>query len=276
MKTPGSCPVLLVDDEKGIRDTMAPILRLEGYEVVTAASVREALQEITSARFDVLVADLNVGSPGDGFTVVSAMRRSHPDCVTLILTGFPAFETALKAIRSQVDDYLVKPASPQSLVAAIESKLRDRQPRSILASKRISELLRENVGEITRRTLDRVMAQPELAKIPLSKEERIDHIPPLIEDIANMLEKPENEMPAALLRSGAHHGETIFRQGCTIPLMILGLRLLEDAIYDVAREHLLELNLSYLLLDLKEMNGSLAAQLQEAVTAFLNCEKQAA
>jgi DNA-binding response OmpR family regulator len=276
MKTPGPCRILLVDDEKALRDTMGPILRLQGYEVVTAASVREALQEITSARFDVLVADLNIGSPGDGFTVVSAMRRSYPDCVTLILTGFPAFETALKAIRNQVDDYLVKPASPQSLVAAIESRLRDRQPHSILVSKRVSELLRENAGEIARRTLDRVMTQPELAKIPLTKAERIDHIPPLLEDIADMLERPEDEVPRALLRSGALHGQRRFQQGYTIPLMILGMRLLQDVIYDVAREHLLELNLSYLLQDLKNVNGSLAAQLREAVTNFLSCENQAA
>jgi YesN/AraC family two-component response regulator len=38
------------------------------------------------------------------------MRRTKPDCVNLILTGYPAFETALEAIRNQVDDYIVKPA----------------------------------------------------------------------------------------------------------------------------------------------------------------------
>ena len=61
-------------------------------------------------RFDLLISDLNIGHPADGFIVVSAMRRTDPDCVTFILTGYPGFETALQAIREQLDDYLIKPA----------------------------------------------------------------------------------------------------------------------------------------------------------------------
>ena len=74
-------------------------------------NVSDALAAISEDRFDVLIADLNIGMPGDGFTVVSAMRRTQPEAVTIILTGYPAFETALEAIRSQVDDYAVKPAN---------------------------------------------------------------------------------------------------------------------------------------------------------------------
>ncbi len=97
--------ILFVDDEEAIRITLSAVLSKHGYQVDVAATVGEALSRITNDRFDVLIADLNVGQPGDGFTVVSAMRRTQPDCVTFILTGYPAFETALEAIRSQVDDY---------------------------------------------------------------------------------------------------------------------------------------------------------------------------
>ena len=87
-----------------------------------AATVPEALQKITSQQFEVLLSDLNIGNPGDGLTVVSAMRRTQPEAVTMILTGYPAFETALEAIRQQVDDY-IKAADVPALVRAIESKL---------------------------------------------------------------------------------------------------------------------------------------------------------
>jgi DNA-binding NtrC family response regulator len=96
--------LLCVDDEEVILFTMAAILKKHGFEVSTAASVAEALQKITSETFDVLLSDLNIGNPGDGLTVVSAMRRTQPEAVTMILTGYPAFETALEAIRQQVDD----------------------------------------------------------------------------------------------------------------------------------------------------------------------------
>ena len=126
--------VLFVDDEAGIRATLPAILEQHGFAVTVAATVSEALSAIHSQQFEVLIADLNIGEPSDGFTVVSAMRRTQPSCVNLILTGYPAFESALQAIRSQVDDYLLKPADVGELVESIKDKLsRPRTVRSLQA-----------------------------------------------------------------------------------------------------------------------------------------------
>jgi len=91
--------VLFLDDEESIRATLPLMLETYGFAVTSAATVPDALRLISQEKFDVLIADLNVGNPGDGFTVVSAMRRTQPDAVNFILTGYPAFETALEAIR---------------------------------------------------------------------------------------------------------------------------------------------------------------------------------
>ncbi len=115
--------LLFVDDEPSIRLTLPPVLEDYGFEVTAAGSVAEAVDKIESAHFDVLLSDLNIGEEGDGFHVVKAMRRRQPHCITLILTGYPAFESALLAIRHQVDDYLVKPADIDVLVKTINSKL---------------------------------------------------------------------------------------------------------------------------------------------------------
>jgi len=120
--------LLLVDDEPGIRLTMSEVLRQHGFSVTAVCTLNEALDEITSAQFDVLISDLNLDRPADGFIVVSAMRSTQPKCVTLILTGFPGFETALEALRNQMDDYLVKPADVPTLVSLIEKKLQQRNP----------------------------------------------------------------------------------------------------------------------------------------------------
>jgi len=122
--------ILFVDDEPSIRLTLPAILQENGFEVTTAASVAEAMSEISRSRFDALLSDLNIGEDGDGFLVVSAMRRSQPKCVTMILTGYPGFETAVQGIRNQVDDYLTKPADIDALVASLNGKLASKNTRS--------------------------------------------------------------------------------------------------------------------------------------------------
>src|SRR5690242_21368849 len=89
--------LLFVDDEPSIRLTLPPILEKAGFEVHVAESVADALFEINSFQFDALVTDLNIGEEGDGFLVASGMRHIQPNCTVFILTGYPAFETALQA-----------------------------------------------------------------------------------------------------------------------------------------------------------------------------------
>src|SRR3954463_6259411 len=119
--------ILFVDDEAGIRETLKPILERHGFEVTTASTVREALELLNHAPYDVLLSDLNIGQPGDGFTVVSAMRRVQPEAATFILTGYPDFDKALQTIRSQVDDYLVKPADVPTLIQTIKRSVGHRR-----------------------------------------------------------------------------------------------------------------------------------------------------
>src|SRR5437588_3128575 len=120
--------LLFVDDEPSIRLTLSSILEQAGFQVAVASTVAEALALITAQQYDVLVSDLNIGQPGDGFTVVSAMRRVQPEAVTFILTGYPDFDTALQAIRSQVDDYLLKPMDVPALIDVIQRRLEKRRP----------------------------------------------------------------------------------------------------------------------------------------------------
>jgi DNA-binding NtrC family response regulator len=83
--------LLLVDDEASIRATLPLILQQRGFHVNVAASVPEAIQKIQNHNFDAVLSDLNIGQPGDGFTVVRALRKVNPRCVAIILTGYPRF-----------------------------------------------------------------------------------------------------------------------------------------------------------------------------------------
>jgi DNA-binding NtrC family response regulator len=126
--------VLFADDERGIRETLPVILRRYGFLVTVVATIAHALQEVHSKEFDLLLCDLNIERESDGLDVVREMRKINPECVVLILTGYPAMDTAVEATRLGVDDYIAKPASADILVAMIGERLHGSRTRGLAGS----------------------------------------------------------------------------------------------------------------------------------------------
>ena len=116
--------LLFVDDERAIRETLQFILTRYGYAVTLASSVSEALERIQEKDFDILLCDLNIEGNCDGFDVIRAMQEKQPRCVTMVLTAYPAIESAVEGIRLHIDDYIIKPSSADALVALLAEKLR--------------------------------------------------------------------------------------------------------------------------------------------------------
>jgi DNA-binding NtrC family response regulator len=184
--------LLFVDDDDGLRTALAAVLAQHGFAVTTGSSVPQALELISTRKFDVLLSDLNIGEPGDGFTVVSAMRRVQPDACTFILTGYPDLETAIQGIRNQVDDYFSKPLHVERLVGAISDLRSGRRPTNkALPTRKVAQILRELSSLICDRWLHQVMQDPELAAIPLSEADRSDHVPEMMEELIRRLEGPQ-------------------------------------------------------------------------------------
>lgn len=265
--------ILFVDDEPAIRLTLPAILESVGFKVVAAATVPEALSIIGNQTFDVLISDLNIGSPGDGFTVVSAMRRTQPDAVTFILTGYPAFETALEAIRQQVDDYFVKPADIEELVNKIKSKLDGTKSltHSRIKPQRLPALVKENRDQIIEDWLKRVNHNDEIAAIRLTKDERIDCLPQLIEDIT----KNAGNASESAVQGAADHGITRSQQGYTIPMLVREAKLLQDTIGNFAQQNLLAIEISDVIPDLIRIGGMIELALEESIKAFTQKKRKA-
>ena len=268
--------ILFVDDEPAIRTSLPAILRLHGFEVTAAGSVSQALQAIGTQSFDVLISDLNIGSPGDGFTVVSAMRRTQPTCVTLILTGYPAFESALQAIRSQVDDYLIKPAGVEKLVAAIEERLRDRQPHRLVKLKRLPEILRENAQDIADHILRDERRLLQAPRVHLSEEECRDNALQFVLSLAEQMERSNGQLLPELEKLCSQHGRARYQQGYSAPMLVEENRLLCKQILNCVEENLLIADVSSLVPDLKHLSDALASMLREAITSHSTFSQSAA
>jgi len=259
--------VLFVDDELSIRLTLPAILEQQGFEVVVAASVSEALEIINHQRFDVLLTDLNIGSPADGFILVTAMRRVQPNAATFILTGYPDFQTALEAIRKQVDDYFTKPADIPTLISTLRTKVH--RPRcSEPPCKRVSTAILEKSDEIVERWLHEVSADDRWSSISTGEAERIHRLPVLLRDLAKTVEAGQTEIPPELLSAAASHGADRCRQGYSIPLLVTETRILNRVIGSVLQEELLSMNLSTLIPDALRTGEYLETLLEESIRGF--------
>ena len=112
---PVSHKVLLVDDDDAVRDMMTATLEHKGFDVVAATNVTEALKLITTNSFDVLITDLHMPNPGDGFAVITAMRH---------LSNLKALSAAARRLprRAECDGLHPSPEADEIIVKPLEAK----------------------------------------------------------------------------------------------------------------------------------------------------------
>ncbi len=249
------------------------MLEANGFTVTSAATVADALRFIANEKFEVLIADLNVGSPGDGFTIVSAMRRTQPKAATFILTGYPAFETALEAIRQQVDDYFVKPTEIEQMVSRIRERLSARSSTGLvqrIIPKRLPEVLDKCLDSITADWLSELNKDRELAAIRLSETERKDHVPDLLRESVNRARGID--VTAENIGAAAQHGATRRKQGYTVPLLVREANILQSVIGNCIQQNLLEVNVSHLVPDMILIYKTIQTELEVSIREFLAME----
>ncbi|TLM98084.1 MAG: response regulator transcription factor [Actinobacteria bacterium] len=114
--------ILLVEDEKTIRDAVAAYLEREGYWVTTAADGEAALDQFGRHRYDLIVLDLML--PKVSGEQVCRTIRDGSDVPIIMLTAKGELEDRVAGLELGADDYLVKPFSPRELVARVRALLR--------------------------------------------------------------------------------------------------------------------------------------------------------
>jgi DNA-binding response OmpR family regulator len=260
--------VLVVDDEENIRTMLRRVLESEDFIDTTVGTVPGALAAISQYRFDVLISDLNVGHPADGFVVVSAMRRTHPETLTFILTGYPGFETALEGLRQHVNEYLIKGTPIEELVEKIKAGLAAGQPSvRPQGSKRVPAVIEENKDKVIEEWLRRVNADDELKMVELWEADRKDHVPGLLQEaIERACDKC---IGVGRQQAAEQHGTLRYHQGYSVPMLINEARLLQNGIAECIQRKLLVIDLSNLMTDMRKMSDTISMELEQSVRAFV-------
>ncbi|MBZ5527738.1 MAG: sigma-54 dependent transcriptional regulator [Acidobacteriia bacterium] len=113
--------ILIVDDERSICELLEIALRKEGHKVELASSVEAARRKVESQIFDIVISDMRM--PGaSGVDLLKFVKEMSPDCFFLLITGVPTLETAIEAINSGADRYVIK---DHDLVDQVRRTVRD-------------------------------------------------------------------------------------------------------------------------------------------------------
>jgi DNA-binding NtrC family response regulator len=106
--------LLIVDDEPHVRTSLSAWFRDEGYQVSSAGSGREALEQLSCQSAQILLVDIKM--PGmDGLELQHKVRELCPESTVIIMTAYAAVETAVQALKEGAYDYVVKPFDPEDL-----------------------------------------------------------------------------------------------------------------------------------------------------------------
>jgi len=279
-ETPVTHRILLVDDDDAVRTMMNATLERKGFEVVPAANVTEALRLIATESFDVLVTDLHMPDPGDGFTVVTAMRHSQPNALTLLVSGFPDVQSAMAAILLEADEIIVKPFEAGKFADLIRDKMLSRSPATRVEKERVGVILRRCLSTIVAAWLVRAKQSKELSWLPLSDDERTGHLPKLVEDLAVRLTKGivsvTTQTDANYSASATAHGELRYLQGYTPAMLVHESRILQVTIFGTLQGNLNRLDFSLLLPDVMTIADEVDSQLTQAMDSYMKVMRRAA
>lgn len=267
--------VLLVDDNGDILQSMKVLLERQDFEVVTATSVGNALREVVSQPFDVLITDLHLPNPGDGFAVVAAMRHSQPEAFTIVLSGYPDIKESAAAILLEADAVIVKPFDVASLIELIDK--REKKAKPLRSSKEtVASILERDANITVERWLHRVNQSEELSRIPLSDAQRTGHLAAITKQIAVRLrERPLMESGMTDSPAAVDHGQLRYHQGYTASLLVQESRILQVCIFETIKRNLSKVDFSILLPDIMVIADEVDSQLAQSIESFVKLQQSA-
>jgi two-component system response regulator PilR (NtrC family) len=118
--------ILIVDDERSLRDVLSIMLKRAGYDITVASDGDEAIARIEKELFDLVITDLKMPKAG-GLEVLKAVKETSPDSVVLIITAFASAESAVEAMKLGAYDYLTKPFQVDEVQLIIRNALEKRR-----------------------------------------------------------------------------------------------------------------------------------------------------
>jgi hypothetical protein len=192
----------------------------------------------------------------------------------LMLSGYPALEEAMSAIRSQVDEVLVKPIEISTLRKLIRDKLAHPTGSTVQTAESVASILEHDLDSTIHDWMSLVEHDDELTCISLSFEDRAGHLPNLIADVIHRLRLPSNAKANFSLAARAH-GNLRRKQGYTAAMVVEESRILQVSIFNTLHNNLRRVDFSKVLLDVITIVDEVDSQLKQAMFSYLESQRLA-
>lgn len=263
--------ILLVDDDEAVLEALTQVLQVSGFEVCSAADVNRALRCISCQPFDALISDLHMPRPGDGLTVVSAMRNANPDAVTIICSAFPEMQQATTAILQQADEILVKPLRPDNLVNIILERMKLGTHSAPPPVESVADILDRSAQSTIEAWLYSVRDVPEVISVPLDDAARCAHLPQLLRELVSRLRSPVRlGTRAPMSTAAAEHGLRRRQQGYTAAMLVEESRMLQVSLFQTLQDNLKRIDFSVILVGVMAIADEVDSQLAQQMTSYIS------
>jgi DNA-binding NtrC family response regulator len=137
-------PILVVDDEEVMRESLAAWLREDGYTVDTATSGAEALEKSRGCDYAIYFVDLKMPGGIDGIETMMEIRKIHSEASIIIVTAYATVDTAITAMKEGAQEYIVKPCNPEEISMLVERiiKVKNLQRENLILRKKLTKQYR--------------------------------------------------------------------------------------------------------------------------------------
>jgi DNA-binding NtrC family response regulator len=143
----GKARILLIDDDENIRETLAVVLREEGYVVDFAENGKEAVNKSFANFFNLAIVDWRLPDV-DGTKLINQLKETTPKMAKIMLTGYPSMDNAIEAVNQHADAFLLKPVDVEELLKKIRELLIQQEENGAFCEEKMVSFIETRTKEI--------------------------------------------------------------------------------------------------------------------------------
>lgn len=145
--TENKLKILIVEDDKSIRETIKDILLQNGYITDVVETGKEAEEKTLEKFYNLALLDIKLPDM-EGTKLLAKLHKTMPNMVKIMVTGYPSLENAMEALNQGADAYVTKPVKPAKLLALIKEKLEQQNKEEQLTEEKVTDWIKTRARQL--------------------------------------------------------------------------------------------------------------------------------